>query len=180
EGLNVRLSFDGLRVMARTGEWIINAYATKPVKTDPGFFDDRPDPAQTFWGAFVAGPIGFLPSGHGVLYYSTLDRKRARFDRGTARETRRTLGTRVWGRSAALDYNYELIYQWGGFGPAAIRAWALASDTGYTWHAARFQPRLGYRADIISGDRNPADQKLRTFNALFAGDVYSGKISLVG
>ena len=37
-----------------------------------------------------------------------------------------------------------------------IRAWALATDTGYSLPMARFNPRLGLRANSTSGDHGRA------------------------
>jgi Alginate export len=43
-----------------------------------------------------------------------------------------------------------------------------------------FSPRLGLRANIISGDRNPNDPNLQTFNPLFPRGKYFGEIGLIG
>lgn len=40
DGANVRLSFDGVRLMQKIGDWRLDAFATAPVETDPGVFDD--------------------------------------------------------------------------------------------------------------------------------------------
>src|SRR5688572_22828243 len=48
-----------------------------------------------------------------------------------------------------------------------IRAWTLSSDVGYALVAWPLTPRLGLKADIVSGDRNPDDTTLGTFNPLF-------------
>jgi hypothetical protein len=42
------------------------------------------------------------------------------------------------------------------------------------------KPRLGLRADATSGDRDPNDQRLQTFNPLFPGTAYSDSIGLIG
>jgi len=73
------------------------------------------------------------------------------------------------------------MYQWGTFGHGDIRAWGAASDSGYTLRALSWRPRLAIRADITSGDRNPADRNLETFNALFPrNSSYFGEIATVG
>jgi hypothetical protein len=43
-----------------------------------------------------------------------------------------------------------------------------------------FSPRVGLRANIISGDRSPDDSDLQTFNPLFPKGKYFGEIGLVG
>ena len=83
-----------------------------------------------------------LPKGNIDLYYLGLDRKRARFDAGSEREQRHSAGARLWGKTESWDYNYELVFQWGRFGPGDIRAWTGASDTGFRIESVKFRPRL--------------------------------------
>ena len=81
EGPNVRAGFDGVRLITTTRNWRIDTFAVKPVitlgrgvkyppfppnpdlKPARGYFDDRPDPDQTFWGTFATGPARFAPPG---------------------------------------------------------------------------------------------------------------------
>jgi Alginate export len=71
-----------------------------------------------------------------------------------------------------LDYNWEPNFQWGTFGSASIRAWSLSTETGFTFDRIRFHPRPLLRADVYSGDGNPANQALGTFNPLFPRGAY--------
>jgi hypothetical protein len=73
---------------------------------------------------------------------------------------------RLFGRIDAWDHDHELSLQWGRFGGAAIRAWAVASETGYTWRDAARRPRASLRLSVASGDRDLADPSLQTFNSL--------------
>src|SRR5262249_54359640 len=125
DGPNVRQSFDGLRASFQSGAWRLNGFVAKPVETRFGLFDDAPDHAQTFWGMYAARPFALLPNGKVDLYYLGTDRKRARFDQGTAREIRHSIGARLWGEKQAWDYNCELVYQLGKFGRGNIRAWTV-------------------------------------------------------
>ena len=45
---------------------------------------------------------------------------------------------------------------------------------------AVWSPRLGLVLDVASGDKNPADPNLQTFNALFQSGTYSGRAQLLG
>jgi hypothetical protein len=177
---NVRQSFDGLRAILYLRQWRIDGFVTKPVATNPGVFDDSPDHTRTFWGLYAVRPWKVLPGGHVDLYYMGIDRKNARFDQGAHRETRHSVGTRLWGGREEWDYNYELVYQWGSFGSANIRAWTLASDNGFTLSRVHFRPRMGLKADVTSGDRDKTDPSLQTFNAFFPKGAYFGEIALIG
>lgn len=125
-------------------------------------------------------PVPQLPEGNIDLYYLGLFRRSASFDQGVARETRHSVGTRLWRSALPLDYNFELVYQWGSFGNGDIRAWTAASDTGYTFASLPLRPRLGLKADLASGDEDPADSKLQAFNPLFPKGAYFSEAALIG
>ena len=180
EGPNVRQSFDGAKVILKLHDWQVDAFAVRPVRTKPGAWDDDPDPTEKFWGLYAVTPVSWLPGGNLDLYYLGLDRKNARFDQGTADELRHSLGTRLSGRKAGWDYNLEFVYQFGSFGSGDIEAWTAASDVGFTFGSATFQPRLGFKADVTSGDNNPHSTDLQTFNALFPRGAHFGEPALIG
>lgn len=56
----------------------------------------------------------------------------------------------------------------------------MASDTGYTLTSVPLSPRVALRADVTSGDHNPEDPDLETFNPLFPRGSYFGEIGLLG
>jgi len=180
EGPNVRQSFDGFRLMYRRGEIQIDGFAAKPAQTNRHVFDDGPDNTKALWGAYAVLPFPPLPKGNLDLYYIGLYRGKAGFDQGTARETRHSAGARLWRTALPLDYNFEALYQWGSFGSGTIQAWTVASDTGYTLASLPLTPRFGLRADIASGDEDPANHDLQTFNPLFPKGAYFSEAGLIG
>src|SRR5262245_58218399 len=82
EGLNVRRSFDGVRVIYRQGQWLINGQVNKLVSIKPGLFNDGPDPSQTFWGVGVTRSRPKIRGGHQFAYIG-LDRKEGVFEQGS-------------------------------------------------------------------------------------------------
>lgn len=180
EGPNVRQAFDGFRAMYRTEAVQLDGFATKPTQTRRYVFDDGPDNNAGLWGAYSVFPLPLLADGKADLYYIGLSRHQARFDQGEAHETRHSLGTRLWREVEPFDYNFEFVYQWGCFGKGDIRAWTAASDTGYTMVTLPLSPRFGVRADIASGDENPGDADLQTFNPLFPKGAYFSENGLIG
>jgi hypothetical protein len=180
EGPNVRQSFDGFRLMYRTTEVQLDGFATRPAQTSRHVFDDGPDNGKALWGAYAVMPFPILPKGYLDLYYIGLYRGKGGFDQGVARETRHSVGVRLWRTVAPLDYNFEALYQWGAFGKGEIRAWTIASDTGYTLDSVPLRPRFGLRADIASGDEGPANPDLQTFNPLFPKGAYFSEAGLIG
>ncbi|HEV3057459.1 MAG TPA: alginate export family protein, partial [Vicinamibacterales bacterium] len=77
-------------------------------------------------------------------------------------------------------YDAEAMFQTGRFGAGAIRASRFVIEGSHPVAHAVWSPRLGFVLDIASGDKNPADPNLQTFNALFQSGTYSGRAQLLG
>jgi hypothetical protein len=180
ESPNIRLSFDGVRFIYQNDTLNVSAFASKPVKIEQSYFDNEPNPDSTFWGVYGVAPLGILPGGNVDFYYLGIENDDAVYNQGTGREVRHSIGTRVWGKKSGWDYNIELVYQFGLFADANISAWTVASETGYTFGDAPLCPRLFFKADIASGDQNPNDSNLNTFNALFPKGAYFSETGLIG
>jgi Alginate export len=173
EGPNVKLSFDGVRAIAEAAHVRLDLFALKPVLDNPGWIDDAPNHRQSVWGSYLTVPAPLVSRGLADFYYIGLDTKSVTYNRGTAHELRHTVGTRVFRPIGnGWDYNWEANYQSGSFGSASIRAWSVSSETGFTFDRQRFHPRPLLRADVYSGDGNPANQSLGTFNPLFPRGAY--------
>ncbi len=129
--------------------------------------------AESLWGSYLTVPVPIVSRGEADFYYIGLDTKSATYNRGTAHELRHTVGTRLFRPiGEGLDYNWEPNYQWGSFGSASIRAWSVSTETGFRFDRIRFDPRPLLRADVYSGDGNPANQPLGTFNTIFPRGAY--------
>ncbi|MCI0746511.1 MAG: alginate export family protein [Verrucomicrobia subdivision 3 bacterium] len=178
ESPNNRLAFDAVRVLAHVGEWQADAWVAQPVEIDTGIFDDQRISETTFGGGYVSGPVQFVPGLRADFYYLGISRENATYARGTADEVRHSLGTRLFGKHGALDWNFEFVGQFGTFGNADILAWTAASDTGWTFADLKTKPRFFLRADIASGDHGGSD--LGTFNPLFPRGAYFNEAALIG
>jgi hypothetical protein len=180
EGPNVRLSFDGFKVKTGIGSWQIDGFAVRPDLDKPGFFNNVPNHSVGFWGVY-----GVRPTKNITLdaYYLGLDRKEAAFNRGAAHEVRHSIGARlsrpVAQTKPGWDFDHEALWQFGSFGSANIRAWTVASETGYRFPTAPLKPRFSVKADISSGD-DPRTNTLGTFNPLFPKGNYFGVIATAG
>ena len=154
EGPNVRRKFDGGLGRLAKDKWRLDLIATRPADDEPGFFDDGTNGSQALWGSYVTGRSpGWLPFGSSIdLYYLGYRNDDSTYEQGTEPETRQTAGLRLWGEQAGWDWNWELIGQAGEFGQGDIRAWSVATDTGYTWDELPLTPRLALSANIASGD----------------------------
>ena len=181
EGPNVRRKFDGGRVQVRLGDWQVDGIAVRPSLAETGVFDDGIDDAQALWGVYAVGDtLPWLPFDTSLdLYYLGYENEAGSYDQGTAHELRHTFGARLWGERGAWDWNWELISQFGRFGGGDIRAWSIASETGFQWQLP-WAPRLGLSANIASGDDDLADRELGTFNPLFPRGNYFSELALLG
>jgi hypothetical protein len=114
------------------------------------------------------------------LYYIGYQDEEAGFDQGRAAEERHTLGARLAGNSGNWDWDWEAMYQFGSFGEGDITAWSIGTRTAYSWKNSALQPRVMLDAAIISGDANPEDPDLHTFNALFPNGNFFGELTPIG
>ena len=79
-----------------------------------------------------------------------------------------TFGGRLKKKFAnGIDYEVEAAGQWGNFRDKAVRAMMAVGIIGYTFDYWKWQPRFGFEFDYGSGDSNPNDNKMTTFDNLF-------------
>ncbi len=180
EGPNVRQSFDGFRAIVRKGDIQVDGFAAWPVNNKPDVFDDGADKDKGLWGLYSVLPFPIIPKGNIDLYYIGYHNAQATYNQGTGNENRHSVGMRLWRTTLPVDYNFEFVFQWGTFGNGNIRAWTAASDTGYTFDSLLFRPRIGLKANITSGDDDPNNPNLQTFNPLFPKGAYFSEDNLVG
>lgn len=179
EGPNVRRSFDGGRLTLTTGDWTIDALAALPVAPEFGVFDDRHSDDQSLIGVYAAGTTDWLPAGGIDIYALRSVDENARYEQGIGEEERYSLGARYHGAKGGFDWNWEAILQLGEFADQDILAWSLATDTGYTFDDAAWTPRLAVNANIASGDDDPNDDRLGSFNPLFPRGNYFSEAALL-
>lgn len=173
---NIRLSFDGVRASLNLKDGRkLDAFAFRPLKTGEDSWDDGSNNAVKFYGLY--GTLPLTAAWNIDLFAFGLETDDRSLAGEAGDEQRYTFGTRVFGRQQALDWSWNLAGQTGHLGNASIRAWALSSDTGYTF-AHAWQPRLGMRIDAASGDRELGDGKVNTFDPLFPRNGVYGEASL--
>jgi hypothetical protein len=178
-GLNVEQPFDGFRLMLHAGNWTADGLAVRPTEVKTAVFDNEPNPAEELWGLYLTRA---LPSFHTNvdLYYLGYDHKSVRYQQGTGREQRETIGTRIWSHTPTWDYDFEYTAQFGRFNTGNISAWGTGYHLGYTFIHARFAPHPELDGGVLSGDHNPHDNTLSTFNPLFPNGNFLSQSILLG
>ncbi|HEY1483674.1 MAG TPA: alginate export family protein [Candidatus Acidoferrum sp.] len=175
--LNVRRSFDGIKLILRPKDWQVDLFAMRPALSKPGLFDDYPDHTQTLWGVYGV-TSKHLPRFVRQLdtYYLGLDRKFARFAQGSGSDQRHTIGSLIHGGKGNFSYLAEVDLQFGRFGSGNILAWKYAQELSYSFSHRKFRPVPSFLFGISSGDKNPANPNLQTFYPLFPKGLYYGFI----
>lgn len=171
---NLRQSFDAVKVVLMPTDKVrVQAFYAKPLINQPGFFDDPRDEDENFWGVYVTTPVPIIKGMKADWYYLGRSEKDALYNQGVADETRHSLGARFFGGTpTGFSYNVEGLYQFGSFGDGNISAWAVASDFSQSVPGVPLLNKIGLSLNAASGDKDPDDDNLQTFNALFPNLIY--------
>jgi Alginate export len=171
---NIPFRFDGFEMIYSRPLWEATAFLTRPVEDNGGISGS--DPGTTFWGLYVTHWFD-APQKLGVdVYYLGIDNQNATYASGTGHENRHSFGSRIFGSHDGWDWNGEGVVQVGTFGDESIFAWTASLDSGYTWDA-KWQPRLGMKVDVASGDNGDGHQG--TFDPLYFKSFYFNDASLI-
>ena len=179
DGPNNRQSFDAARLLYTHPGLKADVFFSHFVQSKQQIFDDGFKNKIRFWGAYLVK--NNIPILNNVdLYYFGLWKNNAKFDDGTGRELRHSIGSRIWAARKFWRYDIEGLYQFGNFTGKQISAWTFSINTGYKFVNTLLKPELGIKTELISGDAKYNDNKLQTFNPLFPRGGYFGLVSLIG
>lgn len=172
-GPNVPLGFDGVRADVRAHGAKVSLFDVEPVRPGPSDFDDRANGARRLRGVYAALP--------GLdLYWLGYSRRDAIFAGVKGRERRDSFGARSFGNAGDWGWNVEGVYQTGDFAGRRIRAWTVGSEGRRRFPDAPLKPHVTVRFNVVSGDKDPTDRTVGTFNALFPKGKYFGELSPIG
>lgn len=177
---NLRRAFDGALAKYDDKSLSLRVFALRPAINKGGAFDDGTSTVEAFWGGYATArqPFGAPFKIDGYVFGKQLDA--VTYSRGSARETRYTVGSRLYGTLLNIDYKFEGAYQFGTFGATNISAFGgfgeLVRDVG-TWQGVT--PRLGLRANYASGSGNLKSGALRTFAAPYPAASAVTEMSLL-
>lgn len=177
---NIRRRFDGVKLFAKGNTWDVAMWWVRPVPVQRKQ-RDRYNEDFEFYGLYATYK-GI--ENHGLdLYFLAID------DDGNPMSPNGkigdrdiyTLGTRFWGKTGDWDYETEIAGQWGNWAGDTVQAWAFTVNGGYTFKEVACKPRLGVGFDLATGDDDPFDSTVGTFDQMFPlGHKYFGFLDLVG
>ena len=172
DGPNLRLYFDGAKVVYSTKDMQLDAFVMSDGKVKPGVIDNVSNKQANLWGLYSS--LKDILYSNIDVYYLGINRSSNVYDAGVGEETRHTIGTRIWSNKRPFLYNFETAAQFGKFGHGRIAAFAVSSEIGYAIKQIKGFPTVKLKADYISGDQDRADSRLGTFQALYPNGGYFG------
>jgi hypothetical protein len=179
DGPGARQSYDALWADYETGPWRIIGFYSHPVQVrDRRAFDDSSSGRFVYGGLRAEHDMGGL--GNVAVYLSQFRQDGSRYPTIAGNERRNVADVRWAGTNGAWDWDIEAMGQWGRIAPQNIAAWAMGSRGGYTFADLPWRPRLGLQIDAASGDADPHDRTLNTFNPLFPNGYYVTLSGLTG
>lgn len=167
---NIGRTWDGAKIRYQQPTWWADAFYTV-IKEVQGAEDD-----QDFWGFYFS--YGGIQD-HEVDVYlfgrRLSDNLFTGETSGAANDRLEyTPGIRFKGKMAGFDYSAEGMAQRGEVSDDDIKAWAVAFTLGYTFDID-WKPRIGIEYTHASGDGDPTDGDIETFDPLYGfGHAYQG------
>lgn len=193
---NTRRTFEGLRLLNRGSEhWDFDAFWTRPTTLDlfiPGRITaqsfDQANQATWFAGAF--GQSRGYKYGNFMPYIIALRQadplpgpaigRGHRIFSATSNNFVYTIGNQFKGERNDWLYDFEAAIQTGRSGRMDILAGMTTLGVGRRWSENRMKPTVWMWYDYASGDNDPTDGTLSTFNQIFPlQHKYFGFIDLV-
>jgi Alginate export len=171
DGPNVRQSYDAAWAEYEKDPWRFITFYSHPVQVeDLHAFDDFSSGRLTYGG--VRAERKLTESSSIAAYYSHFTQDNAHFPNARGNERREILDMHYTAAFNNIDLDLEAMGQVGRIGNDDVRAWAFGSLAGYTFSDIDWSPRIGMQIDAASGDTNPNDHVLGTFNPLFPNGYY--------
>ncbi len=180
EGPNIRRSFDSIRVIQELADTKIEYFYGKEVRPEFGPFDNRSNWSDSdasnpklmgIYSQFVI-PGDF---GKNELYLLSFKVNQSQFNDVQGDEERHTIGLRRFGNIGEnFTYNSEIMYQFGDHAGNDIKAFNFETDWHYHFRQYGWKPALGLKLEWSTGDDEPADGEVNTFNPMFVNPAYYG------
>jgi len=171
--------FDGARATFKVSGWQVDGFFSRFARVHKYSFNGN-NTGTDFFGLYATGKPA--PALTVDLYWLGLDRTNSIWGGVSGEEERHTAGGRLGGKigKTSLDFDFEGALQWGDHGSRDISAFMLASQLGYSFPVLSGS-RVWLGFDLGSGDSDPSDNEVGTFNQLFPlGHAYLGFVDAIG
>lgn len=165
--LNVPRNFDAVRVTWRHAGYRLDAFASSIVVAQDGAFDHHMQ-GNNLHGLY-GGLERLVPNGVIEPYVFWRVAPRQKNESGALASLDTKTGGVRWAGKLPLNFDYgmEAVIQRGNIGANSLSAWASHWIMGYTFKGASFEPRVLAEYNYASGDDNPRDGHIGTFDQLY-------------
>jgi hypothetical protein len=169
EGPNTRQTFDGLVVKHKFKNGTIDLFAVSKVVSKQYVFDDE-SMHDGLYGIY--GTQYFSNHKMGLDYFLVDFQSKARkYNYQTGFEDRQTFGMRLFSNLKTINFELEGGYQSGKFNDLNISAYTVLADINVTVVPSK-KGVIGFAANVASGDKHSGDNKLNTYNLIYAKPAY--------
>lgn len=167
--MNTARVFDAVKAIYSPWEWLqLDSFFANVVRNEKTTADTAVH-SDDFYGFYLAYKKikdhvidAFLFIRHTNDSSFVSERTGARGDR-----VHYTMGNRLKGKKGRVDYGTEYALQFGRQARDKVEAWAFHQELGYTFANTSGTPRFYAEYNHASGDRNPTDGTVGTFDNLF-------------
>lgn len=192
--------FDGFRLYRDWGDLRLDAFLYNVVVFQNPILQDRDNAHTNLWGVYGSYDLPKLTVAGDALKSSAdlffLGWRSAAFANGkgsavyddaafltgakivaatgagfiASQDHRDTFGLRYYGGLGAVDYDWQGAWQTGSYAGRRVDAFAVNTDTGYTFHDLPWKPRIGAHADIASGGADKST--MSTYQPMYPNTQY--------
>jgi hypothetical protein len=166
---NTRQTFDGLVVKHKLKNGTIDLFAVSKVVSKQYVFDDE-SMHDGLYGIY--GTQYFSNHKMGLDYFLVDFQSKARkYNYQSGFEDRQTFGMRLFSNLKTINFEFEGGYQSGKFNDLNISAYTVLADINATVLPSK-KGVIGFAANVASGDKDSGDNKLNTYNLIYAKPAY--------
>lgn len=173
---NSRRAFDAVRLRREDENVRVDVFTGSVVRDFPDKLD-RSDYGNGFHGMYATWKR-VVPGAELDTYLLYRTRRRAVDELGRVGDGDLWApGVRLAGERGAVDYEAELVVERGDFGQSDLAAWSGAVEAGYRLG----NPRVFGLYQRSSGDSDPNDGKIGTYDQIFASNHrHRGVVDIIG
>ena len=169
EGPNTRQAFDGMVIKHKFKNGVIDFFAVSKVVSKQYVFEDE-SMHDGLYGIY--GTQFFSNHKMGLDYFLVDFQSKARkYNYQSGFEDRQTFGLRLFSNLKSINFEFEGGYQTGKFNDLTIDAYSVLADVNLTVVSSK-KGIIGFAANVASGDKDRSDNKLNTYNLLYAKPAY--------
>lgn len=176
EWLNTARTFDAIKLRYAAPSWALDVFTSSPVNfkshewNKSNFLDDDDVLNDIFSGIYLSTQWVPINTTTDFYVFHKMDDGAANFGPKLGDTNFLTFGTLWKGdpkKLGGFDYETEMALQTGDVNGRDLTAFAGHWGVGYNWLKHSWKPRIGIQYNYATGDQDPADGDIETFQNLY-------------